>query len=150
MKLWARSGVALIIGLGIGGLIGAIYSSRTIGLSSRWMSQWAADGEYDELAVLEYRNADDARAKAALKDFLDFTRQMNANGRVSDPRAFGTDVALAYMRLATLDRQSGDMNGYQLNLSRAQESLRAVGVRHTSTEDLEKFLSQHEKVQDAR
>jgi hypothetical protein len=150
MKLWARSGVALIIGLGIGGTVGAIYSSRTIGLSSRWMSQWAADGQYDQLAVLEYRNADNAHARAALQDFLKFTEQMKANGKVSDPRTFGTDVALAHMRLATLDRQSGDMDGYQSNLVRAQESLRAVGVQHTSAEDLEKFLSQHEKAQEAR
>ena len=150
MKRWAKSGLVLIIGLGVGWTIGAVYASKTVGLGSRRMSQWAADGEYDELAVLQYRWADNAHARTALEDFLKFMEQMKATGKISDPQSFGNDVALAYMRLATLDKQDGDMANYQTHLSRAQESLKEVGVQHTSEEDLERFLGQHEKSQGLR
>ncbi len=144
MKLWMKSGLALIVGLAVGGSVGVIHASRTIGMSASWMSQWAAGAQYARLADLQYRYADEAHARAALTDFLNFTQQMKDAGKVSDPRTLGIDVALAYMRLAALDRQGGNMDGYQSNVSRAQEALRAVGVQRTSVDDMEKFLSQRD------
>ena len=144
MKLWMKAGLALVVGLAIGGFAGVAHASKTIGMSASWMSQWAAAEQYARLADLQYRNADDDHARAALADFLNFAQQMKDAGKVSDPRTLGIDVASAYMRLAALDRQGGNMNGYQSNVSLAQEALRAVGVQRTSVGDLEKFLGQRD------
>jgi hypothetical protein len=144
MKLWMKSGLALMVGLVVGGSVGVIHASKTIGMSASWMSQWAAAAQYAQLADLQYRNADEIHARAALSDFLNFAQQMKAAGKISDPRTLGIDVALAYMRLAALDRQDGNMDGYQSNVSRAQEALRAVGVQRTSVDDMEKFLSRRD------
>lgn len=139
-----KLGLVLIIGLIAGILVGALYARQTIGTSSNWMSQWAAVGMYAGLTNLQYRYADEAHARAALSDFVNFADQLKANGTVSDPNSFGFDVALTYMRLAMLDRRAGNMDAYQANLSRAQEALKAAGSQHTSADDMERFVNQHE------
>jgi hypothetical protein len=139
-----KLGLVLIVGLIAGILVGALYARQTIGTSSNWMSQWAAVGTYAELTNLQYRYADEAHARAALSDFVNFAEQLKAKGTISDPKTFGFDVALAYMRLATLDHRAGNMNGYQANLSRAQDALKAAGSQHTSAEEMERFVSQHQ------
>lgn len=144
MKLSVRWVVPLILGLGVGASVGVIYARRTIGWSSDAISQWAAGSQYSGLAGLQYRYADKHHAREALSDFISFTQQMRDTGKVADPKTLETEVALAYMRLAALDRRGGNMEGYQSNVSRAQEALRAGGVQPTSVEDMEKFLNQHE------
>jgi hypothetical protein len=144
MNLWMKSGLALVAGLAVGGGVGVVHASRTIGRSASWMSQWAAGAQYARLADLQYRYADEAHARAALADFLNFAQQIKDVGKVSDPRTLGIDVALAYMRLAALDRQDGNTDSYRSNVSRAQEALRAVGVQRTSVDEMEKFLSQRD------
>lgn len=139
-----KLGFVLIVGLIAGILVGALYARQTIGTSSNWMSQWAAVGTYAELTNLQYRYADEAHARAALSDFVNFAEQLKAKGTISDPKSFGLDVALAYMRLAMLDRRAGNMEGYQANLSRAQDALKAAGSQHTSVEEMERFVSQRE------
>lgn len=139
-----KLGLVLIVGLIAGILVGALYARQTIGTSSNWMSQWAAVGTYAELTNLQYRYADEAHARAALSDFVSFADQLKAKGPVSDPKSFGFDVALTYMRLAMLDRRAGNMDGYQANLSRAQEALKAAGSQHTSADDMERFVNQRE------
>ena len=144
MKLSVRWVVPLIFGLGVGASVGVTYARRTIGWSSEAMSQWAAGGEYSELAALQYHHADEHHAREALSDFISFAQQMRDGGKVADPKTLEIEVALAYMRLAALDRRGGNMEGYQSNVSRAQEALRAGGVQRTSAEDMEKFLNQYE------
>lgn len=75
------------------------------------MSQWATVGMYTRLADLQYRYADEPHARVALADFLNFAQQTKDAGKVSYPRTLGIDVALAYMRLAALDQQGGNMHG---------------------------------------
>lgn len=136
--------LVLIAGLTAGISVGVVYAKQTIGTSSNWMSQWAAVGTYAELTNLQYRYADEAHARAALADFAKFAEQLKAKGTISDPKTFGFDVALAYMRLATLDRRAGNTEGYQANLSHAQEALKAAGSQHTSAEEMERFVNQRE------
>lgn len=139
-----KLGLALFVGLVAGILEGAIYAKQTVGTTFGWMSQWAAVGTYAELTDLQYRYADAAHARAALSDFVSFADQLKAKGTISDPKSFGFDVALANMRLAMLDRRAGNMDAYQANLSRAQEALKAAGSQHTSADDMERFVNQHE------
>lgn len=139
-----KLGLVLIVGLIAGISVGVLYAKQTIGTSSNWMSQWAAVGTYAQLTNLQYRYADEPHGRAALSDFVNFAEQLKAKGTISDPKAFGFDVALAYMRLATLERRAGNMEGYQANLSRAQEALKAAGSQHTAPEEMERFVSQRE------
>lgn len=141
--LRVKLGIALVVGLGAGISVGVIYARHTIGMSNRRMSQWAAVGTYAALAHLQYRYADEQHARAALSDFLSFAQQAKTAGKISDGRAFGLDVAHAYMRLAGLDRRGGNMDGYQSNVSHAQEALRESSVRGTAVEEnMERFLDQ--------
>ncbi|HYW98000.1 MAG TPA: hypothetical protein VE822_02730 [Candidatus Elarobacter sp.] len=139
-----KLGFVLVVGLIAGISVGVLYARQTIGTSSNWMSQWAAVGTYAELTNLQYQYADEAHARAALSDFVKFAEQLRAKGTISDPKTFGFDVALAYMRLAMLDRRAGNMDGYQANLSSAQDALKAAGSEHTSADEMERFVSQHE------
>ncbi len=144
-SLGMKLGLALVVGLGLGMSVAVIYARHTISLSNERMSQWAAVGTYAALAHLQYRYADEQHARAALSDFVSFAQQAKTAGKVSDGRAFGLDVAHAYMRLAGLDRRDGNMEGYRANLSRAQEALREFGVRDNLVEDnIERFLGQDE------
>jgi hypothetical protein len=108
------------------------------------MSQWAAVSAYAQLAGLQYRYADERHARAALSDFLTFAQQMSSSGKAPDAKSLGIDVALAYMRLAALDRKLGDLESQTSNVSRAQETLRAIGIKQTSREDMESFLSRRD------
>ena len=143
--LRVKLGLALVVGLGAGISAGVIYAKHTIGLSNARMSQWSAVGTYAALSHLQYRYSDEQHARAALSDFLSFAQQAKDTGKISDRRAFGLDVAHAYMRLAGLDRRDGNMEGYRANLSRAQEVMSEFGARDNLVEDnIERFLSQDE------
>jgi hypothetical protein len=137
------SGLALIVGLGVGVSVGVVHARRTVGVGLRLLSQDAAGGEYAQLAHLQYRYADELHARAALLDFINFAQQMRDTGKVEDRKTLDLDVAHAYMRLAGLDRRGGNMDGYQSNVSHAQDALRELGVRGTAVEDtIERFLDQ--------
>jgi hypothetical protein len=143
MKVSAKSGLVLIVGLGVGISVGIAYARRTVGLGLKLLSQQAAGGEYAQLAHLQYRYADASHARAALLDFINFAQQMKDTGKVVDSKTLNLDVAHAYMRLAGLDRRAGNMDGYQSNVSHAQEALGELGVRGTAVEDnMERFLKQ--------
>jgi hypothetical protein len=136
-----KLGLVLIVGLSGGISIGVLYARQTIGTISNWTSQWAAVGTYAQLTNLQYLYADEPHARAALSDFLSFAEQLKANGVVFDPKTLGFDVALAYVRLAALDRHAGNMDGYQANLLHAQAALKVAGSEHTSVEDMERFVN---------
>jgi hypothetical protein len=136
-----KLGLVLVVGLGAGIPVGVIYARHTIGLSSGWMSQWAAVGTYAQLADFQYQYADEPHARAALSDFLSFAQRLRATDYVTDPKAFEVSVARAYLRLAVLDRRAGNTDGYRSDLSRAQDAQRAAGSPHTSVEDIERVVN---------
>ena len=142
--LRVKLGLALLMGVGGGVWIGITYSVRTIGMGSGMMSQWAAVGEYAGLANFQYQYADEPHARGALLDFLSFVEKLRSTDKVMDQKALEISVARAYVRLAVLDRHTGNAGGYQLDLSLAQAALRAAGSPHSSSEDVERAVSQLE------
>jgi hypothetical protein len=140
--LWVKLGIALVVGLGVGISVGIVYAKRTIGLSSGRMSQWAAVGTYAQLANFQFEHADEAHARAALSDFLSFAQRLRTTDYIIDAKGFEVSVARAYLRLAVLDRHSGNTDGYRLDLSRAQDAQGAAGSSHNSVEDLERVVNQ--------
>jgi hypothetical protein len=142
-----KLGLGLLVGLVAGIPAGVFYARHTIGLSSEWMSQWAAVGTYAQLANLQYQYADEPHARMALCDFLSFTEKLRAAGNVTDMKALEISVARTYVRLAVLDRHAGNTAGYQSDLSGAQAALRAAGSPHASAEDVERSVSQLESHQ---
>jgi hypothetical protein len=113
-------------------------------MSYGWMSQWSAVGTYSQLADFQYQYADEPHARAALADFLSFAEKLRATGNVTDPKTLEVSVARTYVRLAVLDRHAGNRDGYQSDLSRAQDALRAAGSPHSSVEDVERSVNQLE------
>lgn len=138
---------ALLVGLIAGASVGVLYAKHTVGPSFGWMSQSAALGTYSQLANLQYQYADEAHARAALSDFLNFTEKLRTAGSVTDMKALEMSVARTYVRLAVLDRHTGNTVGYQSDLSRAQAALQAAGSPHASAEDVERSVSQLESHQ---
>lgn len=134
--------LALVVGLGVGISVGVAYARHTIGMSFGWMSQWSAVGTYAQLADFQYQYADEPHARAALSDFLGFTEKLRATGNVTDLKALEKSVARTYVRLAVLDRHAGNTVGYQSDLSRAQDALRAAGSPRASLDDVEKSVNQ--------
>ncbi|MGC0776955.1 MAG: hypothetical protein WCD68_07090 [Candidatus Acidiferrum sp.] len=134
--------LGIVVGLGAGGAVGVMFARRTIGMGHGSMSQWAAVGTYSQLADFQYQYADKSHARAALSDFLSFAEKLEATGNVTDPKALQVSVARTYVRLAVLDREVGDTNGYQSDLSRAQEALKAAGSPHASIEDVRRSVDQ--------
>jgi hypothetical protein len=126
----------------VGISVGVVYAKRTIGKSYGWMSQWAAAGMYAQLADFQYQYADEPHARAALSDFLSFAEKLRATGNVTDPKAFEVSVARTYVRLAVLDRHAGNRDGYQSDLCRAHDALKAAGSPHSSIEDGERSVNQ--------
>lgn len=137
-----RLGLALVVGLGAGILIGMAYAKHTVGRGYDMMSQWAAVGTYEQLADFQCQYADEPHARAALSAFLSFVEKLRAAYHISDPKALEISVARAYVRMAVLDRHAGNADGYQSDLSRAQDALRAAGSAHTSVEDVERSVNQ--------
>jgi hypothetical protein len=142
-----KLGFALLVGLIAGASVGVLYAKHTVGTSFGWMSQSAALGTYSQLANLQYQYADEPHARAALSDFLSFTEKLRAARNVADMKALEISVARTYVRLAVLDRQTGNTVGYQSDLSGAQAALRAAGSPHASVEDVERSVSQLESHQ---
>src|SRR5579872_4249507 len=122
-KLVLRLSLTAALSISIGIATGAAFAKRTIGMSFGRMSEWAAVGTYAQLAELQYRYADEQDARAALSDFLNFVLQLRATGKVADHKALETEVARAYLRLAVLDKDNGNMSGYQANVLNAQHAL---------------------------
>jgi hypothetical protein len=139
-----KLGFTLLVGLVAGTPVGVIYARHTIGRSSDWMAQWAALGTYAQLSDLQYRYADEPHARSAVSDFLSFARLAKANGKITDQKEFGIDVARAYVQLAVLDRRAGNAVAYQSDLSSAQASLQAAGSPRASLEDVERSVNQLE------
>jgi hypothetical protein len=137
-------GLALVVGLGAGISVGVLYARHTIGVRYGVMSQWAAVGTYAQLADFQYQYADEPHARAALSDFLSFSEKLRATDYVKDPKTFEDSVARTYVRLAVLDRHSGNTDGYQSDLSRAHAALTAAGSPHNSVEDIEQSVIQLE------
>lgn len=142
-----KLGFALLVGLIAGILVGVLFAKHTVGTSVGWMSQSAALGTYGQLANLQYQYADEPHARAALSDFLTFTKELRAAGNVADMKALEISVARTYVRLAVLDRHTGNTVGYQSDLSSAQAALQAAGSPHASAEDVERSVSQLESQQ---
>ena len=139
-----KLGFALLVGLIAGASAGVLCAKHTVGNNFRWMSQSEALGTYSQLANLQYQYADEAHARAALTDFLSFAEKLRASGNITDMKALELSVARTYVRLAVLDRRTGNTVGYQSDLSRAQAALHAAGSPHASAEDVERSVNQLE------
>jgi len=80
-----------------------------------------------------------------LNDFLNFAQQMQIHRKVADPKALDIDLARTYWRLALLDRQGGNEQGYQSNISHAQEALQRAGVETGSLAAMGHFLNREDE-----
>ena len=75
-----KLGIALLVGLVAGILVGVFYARQTVGTTFGWMSQSAAFRTYAQLANLQYQYSDAPHARAALFDFISFAEELRDAG----------------------------------------------------------------------
>ena len=131
--------VFFMIGLVIGCAVGY---KETRDFTKGWslLRSMAAGGGYGELAFLQDRHAGPTQAREALLGFIHFSESMEAmpNGRKA--KAASWDRGTAYMRLAGLERKSGNTDLSQKYIHLAYESYQAAG-RNISEEDIAKSVA---------
>jgi hypothetical protein len=132
-------GLAVLIGFVVGCAVG-YREARDFAKSWTLFGSMAAEGGYGELAFLQYRHASPSQAREALLGFINFSESVEAmpNGRKAKTALW--DRGAAYMRLAGLERKSGNTDLSQQYIHLAYESYQAAG-RHVSEEDLTKSIA---------
>ncbi|MFZ0276650.1 MAG: hypothetical protein WA254_19480 [Candidatus Sulfotelmatobacter sp.] len=113
----------ILIGLALGAVGGAVYARQRLDKNSKYLSQWLAISEYENLAGLEYKHADTDHAKKAQQDLLTFMDYAEANRLATDKRTLEIDRGLTYMRLALLDEKSGDLEASRAHIAAAAKTL---------------------------
>ena len=129
-------GLAVLIGFVFGCAFG-YKEARDVTKGGAILGSMAAQGGYSELASLQYRHAGPTQAREALLGFINFSKSVETmpNGRKTKTALW--DRGSAYMRLAGLERKSGNTDLSQQYVHLAYESYQAAG-RHVSEEDLTK------------
>jgi hypothetical protein len=121
----------ILAGLLLGGVSGAIYAHGRLVTSSKYLSQWLAISEYDNLALLQYKYANADHARQSLQDLINFMDRTEADHLAPDEQALGIDRALTYMRLALLDEKVGDVKAARAHIAEAKKGEIQRPVRGT-------------------
>jgi hypothetical protein len=129
-----RTGVVIpwiLIGLVLGVVGGAVYARQRLDKNSKYLSQWLAISEYENLAGLQYKHADRDHARKAQLDLLTFMDYAEANQLATDKKTLEIDRGLTYMRLAVLDDKSGDLEASRRHISAAAKTLQIDDTSET-------------------
>jgi len=126
MKALKLCGIALASGLAIGGLVGR-HIGRTWSAGQAILWETSAAAGYEQLALLQYEQADIDHSRQALVGFTDFAISMSKLASSQGDKALLIDRGQTYLRLAALEKLAGNSSlSHQYVLS-AQESFRAMG-----------------------
>jgi hypothetical protein len=141
MKRVAQYGLLILAAALVGFPIGFWHAEKTTGVGAAILSQTLALSEYETLANLQYRHADAVHGEQAQLDLLSFMQQLRAKQKIALPMELDHDQARALMRLALLDEQTGDNQGFQQYLHQAQEVLNRSDQRWYREETMRAFIA---------
>ena len=113
----------ILMGLALGAAGGALLAHQKLDKSSKYLSQWLAFSEYENLAGLQYKHPDTDHARQSQQDLLSFMDHAEANQLAADKRTLEIDRGLTYMRLALLDEKSGDIEASRKHIAAAAKKL---------------------------
>lgn len=124
-------GLALIIGLSVGGLFGFLGNKSTL-KSIHDGVRLTAPNELDAFSFLQYRHADVNHAKAALLTDADLLQRLEA----FDPnKGEKFQLTSTYTRLALLEDSLGNAQASREYMAKARNWYRAAGGREQDYSD---------------
>ncbi|HXX71234.1 MAG TPA: hypothetical protein VEI55_03015 [Candidatus Acidoferrum sp.] len=145
MKLFAKHALLLLAAACVGFPLGFWHAQSTIGVGAAMLSQGLALSEYETLADLQYKQADAEHGEQAQLDLLHFMQQMQAKEKIALPRAFAYDEAKVQMRLALLEEQAGNEEGFQQHLEQAQKALNHSDQRWYAEKQMREFIAKDDR-----
>jgi hypothetical protein len=118
--------IALASGLVLGALAGR-HLGRTMGAGQAALWEVSAAAGYEELALLQYGQADTDHSRQALLGFTNFSKSVNKLQSARSDRALLEDTGWAYLRLAAIEELAGNnILSHQYVLA-AQQSFKSMG-----------------------
>ena len=118
-----------------------MHAHRGLDKNSRYLSELTAfseyqDSEYEELANLQYKQADTAHTRQFLQDLLSFMDRAEANQKVVDKNVVEFYRGITYMRLVLLEERSGNNEASRKYVAAAEDCFK----RRQSEDYSEAFL----------
>jgi hypothetical protein len=139
MNAFKFCSIALASGLVIGLLAGR-HLGRTMGAGQAILWEMSAAAGYEELALLQYGQADTDHSRQALLGFTNFSKSVNKLQSASRDRALLEDTAWAYLRLAAIEELAGNSTLSHQYVLAAQQSFKSMG-REITEEELNKQVT---------
>ena len=141
--------LSLLLGLILGGIGGAFYGIKEgtkLGIQMGDFSRWGGMANYATVVYGRYKEGTYIEAKAALIEFIDFWESFHGNeGEVFPENAYEWDTALAYGRLALLEKREGNIEQKNEYIKKAKERLKEVKKEKFTEEWFLKFIENIEK-----
>ena len=132
-KRWTF-GLTALVAFALGLPAGYTWSYKNLVLSDKFFNGMFATAGYADLAFWQYKEADPERGRLALLGFLDFTQRMQKLPYWGNDRPTIRDQGLTYMRLASLEKSSGNESLAHDYVLRAQERFKAAGRSYQESE----------------
>ena len=118
--------IALASGLVLGALAGR-HLGRTMGAGQAALWEVSAAAGYEELALLQYGQADTDHSRQALLGFTNFSKSVNKLQSARSDRALLEDTGWAYLRLAAIEELAGNNILSHKYVLAAQQSFKSMG-----------------------
>jgi hypothetical protein len=139
MKALKFCGTALASGLVIGAVVGG-YIGGITGAGQAILLEMSAAAGYEQLTLLQYKEADTDHSRQALLGFTTFSKSMSKLQSAQSDKALWIDTGRNYLRLAALEQLAGNTSLSRQYVLNAQESFRSMG-RDIPESDLDKQVA---------
>ncbi len=131
--------IALASGLVIGALAGRHFG-RTMGAGQAILWENSAAAGYEQLALLQYEQADTDHSRQALLGFTNFSKSVDRLQSARSDQALFVDTGRAYLRLAAIEELAGNNTLAHQYVLAAQQCFKSMG-RDIPEPDLDKQVT---------
>lgn len=138
MTRFKSFGVPMLLGIALGGFFGHLVASELMHAPAQMMNLMS-EAEYGNLAFLQDEHATAPQARQALLGFVDYSKSIEDLNVGTKNRLGLWDRGTAYLRLACLEKKSGNPDLARQYLLLSYQSYKAAG-RNTSEEGLTQQL----------
>ena len=123
-----------LLAFALGFPLGYAWSNKNFVQNTKIFNGMLATAGYANLALWQYKEADQVRGRQALLGFLDFTQRMQKLPWWGNDRPTISDQGLTYMRLALLEKSEGNASIAHDYVLKAQERFKTAGHPHAESE----------------
>jgi hypothetical protein len=135
MRKAIRYALLALAGLIVGLPLGLVLGHRAFDRGNELFSDVLALSEYETLAGIQYKEADAPHATQALLNLIKFMDEMETNDRLALQKSMSLDRGIAFMRLAFLAENAGNVSKAKEYVRKAQE---CCGFRRMVINDSER------------